>query len=56
MTAAASMMVAFYSNLLSSESKYAMEQDSQQADVKRPICEPTRHLSGRPKGNVLQVF
>jgi hypothetical protein len=32
-----------------------VEQDCQQANGKRPVCEPTRHLSGRPKGNVSRV-
>ncbi len=46
MTTAASEMFAFYLN----------QQDHQQADGKWPVCQPTRWLSGRPKGNVLQVI
>ncbi len=46
MTAATSKIFFFYLNLLS---------DCLQADGKLPVCEPTRCLSRRPKGYVLQV-
>jgi hypothetical protein len=56
MTAAASMIFAFYSNLLSPESKYAWNKIISKQTESGPFVKPTRHLSGRPKGNVLQVI
>jgi hypothetical protein len=55
MTAATSLMFTFYSNLLSPESKYALNKIVRKAGGKQTVCEPTRCLSGRPKGNVLRV-
>jgi hypothetical protein len=53
MTAAASKMFAFYSNLLSPESKYAWNKIVSEQMESNPS---TRHLSGRPKGNVSRVI
>jgi hypothetical protein len=57
MTAGASEMFAFYSNLFSPESKYLWNKIvvTHNAYGKQVFCESTRCLSRRPKGNVLQV-
>jgi hypothetical protein len=55
MTTTGNLMFTFYSNLLSPESKYAWNKIVVEQMERRPICEPTRCLTGRPKGNVLQV-
>jgi hypothetical protein len=58
MTPAANLMFTFYSNFFSLKSKYEvrMEQDRRQADGRQPKWEPTRCLTGRPKGNVSGVI
>jgi hypothetical protein len=53
MTSPDNLMFSFYSNLLSPESKYAWNKIIIKQMV--TLCEPTRCLTGRPKGNVLQV-
>jgi hypothetical protein len=45
MTAAASQMCTFNSNLLSPESKYSWNKIVSEQTKKQPICEPTRCLS-----------
>ncbi len=54
MTTAASKMFAFYLNFLSPESKYAWNKIISEQTKSDPFV-PTRHLSGRPKGNVSRV-
>ncbi len=55
MTAAATLMFAFYLNLLSPESKYTWNKIVVEQTGKGPICQPSRVLTGRPKGNVSRV-
>jgi hypothetical protein len=54
MTAAANLMFTLYWNAFSQE-QVRMGQDRHQADGRRPMCEPTRCLTGRPKGNVSRI-
>ncbi len=55
MITATSKMFTFYLNLLSPKSKYSWNKIVSKQTESGPICEPTRCLSRRPKGNVLQV-
>jgi hypothetical protein len=55
MTAAKRLDVHILLELAFSQEQVRMEQDCRRTDRRQPICEPTRCLTGRPKGNVLQV-
>jgi hypothetical protein len=54
MSAAASQMFVFYANLLSVEGKYVWNKIIEEQMEGNPYVH-ARHLSSKPKGNVLQV-